>query len=70
MMEGCIDGPDETEYGPNAPFWITSMGQAISKFGVTRPSFVNPPIGTELCEELYRRFQPSFENLQNIHDNL
>ena len=25
-MEGRIDGPDETEYGPNAPFWRNSMG--------------------------------------------
>ena len=29
-MEGRIDGLDETDYGPDAPFWRTSMGQAIS----------------------------------------
>ena len=46
------------------------MGQAISKFGITGTSFVNPPIGASLDEEMYIRFQPSFERLQNIHDNL
>ena len=25
-MEGRIDGIDETKYGPDAPFWRTSMG--------------------------------------------
>ena len=29
-MEGRIDGPDETEYGHDAPFWRTSMGQSLS----------------------------------------
>ena len=46
------------------------MGQALSKFGVIRPCFVNPPIGASLDEEMYRRFHPSFECLPNIHDNL
>ena len=26
LMEGQNDGIDETEYGPDAPFWRTSMG--------------------------------------------
>ena len=69
-MEGHADSPTETEYVPNAPFWRTSMGQSLSKFEITRPSFVNPPIGASLDEEMYRRFQLSFECLQNIHDNL
>ena len=25
LREGCTDNPVETEYGPNAPFWRTSM---------------------------------------------
>ena len=37
--QGHTNSLVETEYGPNAPFWRTSMGQAISKFGVIRPSF-------------------------------
>ena len=45
--EGRIDSPTETEYGPNSPFWRTSTGQAISKFGVTRPCFENPPLGED-----------------------
>ena len=52
-MEGRIDGIDETEYGPNAPFWRTYTGQAIYEFGATRPSFENPPLG----EDEYRRIQ-------------
>ena len=29
-MEGRADSPIETEYGPNAPFWRTSMVQPLS----------------------------------------
>ena len=25
-MEGCTDSPVPSEYGPDAPFWRTSMG--------------------------------------------
>ena len=38
----------ETKYGPNSPFWITSMGQSLFEFGITRPYFVNPSIGASL----------------------
>ena len=34
-------------YGPDAPFWRTSMDQAIAEFGVIRPSLGNPPFGEE-----------------------
>ena len=36
-MEGRIDGPNEAEFGPNALFWRTSIGEAIVEFGVIRP---------------------------------
>ena len=36
-MEGRTD-PVPPEYGPDALFWRTSMGQAIASFGVNRPS--------------------------------
>ena len=36
------DDTEGVEYGPNSPFWRTSLGQSISEFGTTRPSFVNP----------------------------
>ena len=41
--------PDQTieaEYGPNAPFWITSLGQTIADYGTTttepEPSTLSP----------------------------
>ena len=61
-MEGRIDGLDETEYGPNAPFWRTSMGQDISDFGFIRPSFENPPLN----EDAYRRIQKSLNRARNF----
>ena len=45
-MEGQTDVVNESEYGPDAPFWRTSMGQAISKFGV-RPSPKEASLGEE-----------------------
>ena len=70
LRECHTDSPSKTKYGPNAPFWRTSMGQALSEFGFSRPCFVNPPIAASLDEDMYRRFHPSFDCLQNIHDNL
>ena len=49
-MEGCTNNPDAPEYGSDAPFWRTSMGQAISSFGVNRTS----PEQTSPGEEEYR----------------
>ena len=37
-MEGRTNSRDAPEYGPDAPFWRTSMGQEISSFGVNRTS--------------------------------
>ena len=36
-MEGHVDDTTHPDYGPNAPFWDTSMGQDIASFG-TRPT--------------------------------
>ena len=36
-MEGHVDDTTCPDYGPNAPFWDTSMGQVVSLFG-TRPT--------------------------------
>ena len=36
-IEGHVDDTTRLDYGPNAPFWDTSMGQAIASFG-TRPT--------------------------------
>ena len=65
-MEGCVDSPIETEYGPNAPFWRNSMGQALSKFGVTRPYFDNPPSS----EDEYRRIQASLDHAHNFQERM
>ena len=32
-MEGHVDDTTHPDYGPNAPFWDTSIGQAIASFG-------------------------------------
>ena len=36
--EGHVDDTTHLVYGPNAPFWDTSIGQAIASFG-TRLNF-------------------------------
>ena len=65
-MEGHTDSPVETEYGPNAPFWRTSMGQAIFEFGVIRPYFENPPLN----EDAYRRIQASLDRARNFQGRM
>ena len=59
-------GPVETEYGPNDPFWRTSIGQALSEFGVTRPSFDNPSLG----EDEHRRIQYSLDCARNLQERV
>ena len=66
LMEGSINVPDETKYGPNAPFWITYMGQSIVEFGVTRPSFQNPPPG----DHEYRRVQASLDCTRSFQERM
>ena len=36
-IEGYVDNTTHPDYGPNAQFWDTSMGQAIASFG-THPT--------------------------------
>ena len=54
-MEGRIDSPNEPQYGLDAPFWRTSMGQAIYSFGVNRTSSEQTSTGGEE----YRKIQAS-----------
>ena len=42
------------------------MGQALSKFGVTRPSFENPPPS----EDEYRRIQASLDCTHNFQERV
>ena len=37
-IEGHVDDTTHMDYGPNAPFWDTSIGQYIASFG-TRLNF-------------------------------
>ena len=53
LVEGRVDSPVRPDYGPYAPFWGTSMGQAIASFGVCRPSPEHPLYS----EEEYRQIQ-------------
>ena len=52
-MEGRTDSPDAPEYGPDALFWRTYMGQDISSFWVNRTSLEQNSLG----EEEYRHIQ-------------
>ena len=42
------------------------MGQAISEFGVIRPSFENPPLN----EDSYRRIQESLSRARNFQERM
>ena len=50
-MEVHTDSPVPPEYGPDAPFWRNSMGQAIASFGVNRHSLEQ----SSPSEEEYRK---------------
>ena len=65
-MEGRNDVINEAEYGPDAPFWRTSMGKSISNFGVIRPSFENPPLN----EDAYRRIQELLNRACNLLERM
>ena len=52
-VEGHVDSPVRPDYGPDAPLWGTSMGQAIASFGVCRPSPEHP----SYSEKEYRQIQ-------------
>ena len=60
-VEGHTDSPVPSEYGPDAPFWRTSIGKAIASFGVNRPS----PKQYSPGEEDYRKIQAS---IHRAHD--
>ena len=44
-LGGHGDSYAPPDYGPDSPFWRTSMGQSIAEFGVIRPSPGNTPLG-------------------------
>ena len=63
-IEGHVDDTTRPDYGPNAPFWDTSLRQAIASFG-TRLNFskeVSPD------EEERRKYQEAILCAQNIEN--
>ena len=62
-VEGRTVSP---EYGPYAPFWRTSMGQAIASFGVNRPSREQ----YSPSEEEYRQIQASIHRAHGFQERM
>ena len=61
-LEGRVDSPTPPVYGSDAPFWRTSMGQAITEFRIIKPSPGNPPLG----EEEHRRINACLDRARNF----
>ena len=62
-MEGRVDSLVCPDYGLDASFWRTSMGQAIASFGVrSRP----PPEHSSPSEEEYRQIQSTIHHAQDF----
>ena len=66
LLEGHINSLIQAEYGPDAPFWRTSMVQAISEFRVIIPSPRNPPFG----EEEKRRINAYLDRAYNFSERV
>ena len=65
-MEGRTNNLVAPEYGPNAPFWRTSMGQAISSFGVN----ITSPEQNSPGEEEYRKIQASIHHAHDFQERM
>ena len=65
-VEGHFNSPIHLDYGPDAPFWGTSMGQAIASFGVNRPS----PEQSSPSEEEYRQIQASIHRARDFQERM
>ena len=61
-IEGRVDDTSHPDYGPDAPFWDTSMGQAIASFSARPASSeqISP------AEEEHRQYQASILHAQDI----
>ena len=53
-----VDDTTHSDYGPNAPFWDTSIGQAIAPFGTHLNSFED--------EEEHRKYCATILHAQEI----
>ena len=65
-VEGHVDSPVRPDYGPDASVWGTSIGQAISSFGVRRPSLEN----SSPSEEEYRQIQASIHRARDFQERM
>ena len=50
-IRGHVDDTTHPDYGPNAPFWDTSIGQAISSFGTRLNSSEEVSPNLEECRQ-------------------
>ena len=66
LVEGLVDSPIHPDYGPDAPFWGTSMGQAISSFRLNMPS----PAQYSPSEEEYRQIQASVHRAHDFQERM
>ena len=57
-IEGHVDDTTHPDYGPDAPFWDTSIGQAIASFG-TR-------LNSSKDEEECRKYRATILHAQDI----
>ena len=61
-IEGHVDDTTRPDYGPNAPFWDTSIRQAIASFG----THLNFSEDVSLNEEECRKYQEYILRAQEI----
>ena len=57
-MEGHVDDTTHLDFGPNAPFWDTPVGQAIASFGAR--------LNSSEDEEECRKYRASILRAQDI----
>ena len=52
-IEGHVDDTTRLDYGPNAPFWDTSVGKAIASFGTHLNFFEEVSPDEEECRQYH-----------------
>ena len=65
-----LDDTVGAEFGPNAPFWRTSLWKSISEYGTTRPSYVTPMREFPSNEKLFKGLQPSIDHFHKFQEIL
>ena len=65
-MKGHVDDTTRPDYGPNAPFWDTSMGHAIASFGThpTSSEDISP------SEEEHRQYQEAILRARELEKKI